>query len=69
MHWLLWGKCLKCFFSSFFSTFDFMIIPPQADVQSLMSWCKAKPLLWFFKDLVEPGELFFLTNTGIYKKS
>lgn len=45
MHWLLWGNVsqmfvcfLVCFFH--FCVYD-LIIPPQADVQFLMSLCEA----------------------------
>lgn len=46
MHWLLWGKVsqMLLFFFDFFSPrfcFYDLIIPPQADVQFLMSWCEA----------------------------
>lgn len=59
MHWLLWGKVSQMLFVSFFSHvcgYD-LTVPPEADVQFLMSWSEANSLLWFCKNLV--GKLFF----------
>lgn len=58
MHRLLWGKMsqmLVVFFFPHICRYD-LTIPPQADVQFLMSWCEAYSLLWFCKNLV--GKLF-----------
>lgn len=44
MYWLLRGKVSQMFFLFiFYFNFCFydLIIPPQTDVQSLMSWCEA----------------------------
>lgn len=40
MHWLLWGKVSQTLFFFHFGFYD-LIIPPQANVQFLMSWCEA----------------------------